>query len=86
MYCHLLGILGELTKKNSYFIPCLTKQQRKYSLPFPLLKATMFLPIREKLSDVKASAKSVWSSLTTVLIDFWNTFRHLLAKNLVAEK
>lgn len=82
----LTGSLGRINKNNSYFIPWLTKQRRKYSFPFPLLKATMFLPIREKLSDVKANTKPVWSSLTMVLIDSWNIFRYLLGKKLLAEK
>lgn len=46
----------------------------------------MFLPIREKLSDLKANTKPIEPSLTRVLIYSWNTFKHLLDRKLVAEK
>lgn len=46
----------------------------------------MFLPIREKPSNLKANSKPIEPPLTTVVICFWNTFKHLLAKKLVAEK
>lgn len=70
--CHLFRGLGELIRKNWYLIPCLTKQRGKYSFIFLLLKATVFLPIREKLWDVKANAKSIWSSFTMSFRDSWN--------------
>lgn len=45
----LVRSLERINEKELVRIFSLTKQQRKYSFPFSLLKATMFLPIREKL-------------------------------------
>lgn len=82
----LVRSLGRINEKELVIIFSLTNKQSKYSFPFSLLKATMFLPIREKLWGVKAGSKPVWSSLTMLLIDSWNTGSYLLAENLVAGK
>lgn len=82
----LAGRLGSINKTKLIFYSFFDKTAKEIFISFAIIKGYHLSAIREKLSDLKANTNPIESSLTTILIHSWNTFRHLLAKKLVAEK
>jgi len=59
--------LGRINKKELILYSLSDKAAEEILISFPIIKRLLL--IREKLSDVKASTKPVWSSLTMVTLE-----------------